>query len=73
MSTSANLADSPPPMSCGEAVAAVGAAAALALDAGPGRPLPSTIVDLTVAEPRLLRAGAVPWPDVLAVLVQSDA
>jgi L-threonylcarbamoyladenylate synthase len=72
ISTSANLAEAPPPMTCAEAVAAIGPAAALALDAGPGRPLPSTIVDLTADEPRLLRAGAIPWPEVLAVLVQSD-
>jgi L-threonylcarbamoyladenylate synthase len=73
VSTSANVAGSPPPMTCAQAVDGVGGSAALALDAGPGRPLASTIVDLTGEEPRLLRAGAVPWPDVLAVLVQSDA
>jgi len=46
----------------------VGAAAALALDAGPGRPTASTIVDLTGPVPRLVRSGAVPWPEVLAAL-----
>ena len=72
VSTSANLSGAPAPVSCVEAVAAVGGAAALALDAGPGTPLPSTVVDLTGAgEPRLLREGAVAWPDVLAVLLQS--
>jgi L-threonylcarbamoyladenylate synthase len=73
VSTSANLSDAPPPVTCADAVEAVGGAAALALDAGPGRPVPSTVVDLTADEPRLLRAGAIAWPDVLAVLLQSNA
>jgi L-threonylcarbamoyladenylate synthase len=68
ISTSANLTGAPPPLTCAEAVAGVGRAAALALDAGPGRPAPSTIVDLTGPTPRLVRAGAVPWSDVLAAL-----
>jgi tRNA A37 threonylcarbamoyladenosine synthetase subunit TsaC/SUA5/YrdC len=55
-------------MTCEEAVAAVGGAAALALDAGPGRPLASTIVDLTGSPVRLVRSGAVAWADVLACL-----
>ena len=49
---------------CAEAVAQVGPAVALALDAGPGRPLPSTVVDLSGAEARLLRAGAIDWDQV---------
>src|SRR5204862_5432656 len=64
VSTSANRSGEPPPLTCAEALAEVGAAAVLALDAGPGRPLASTVVDLTVRPPRLLRAGAVPWEDV---------
>ena len=68
ISTSANLSGAPAPLTCAAAVAGVGAAAALALDAGPGRPTASTIVDLTGAAPRLVRAGAVPWSDVLAAL-----
>lgn len=68
VSTSANRAGAPPPRTCAEAVRSVGAAAALALDAGPGRPLSSTIVDLAGAEPRLLREGPVAWADVLDVL-----
>jgi tRNA A37 threonylcarbamoyladenosine synthetase subunit TsaC/SUA5/YrdC len=55
-------------MTCEEAVAGVGHAAALALDGGPGSPVASTIVDLTGGPPRLVRAGAVPWADVLAAL-----
>lgn len=68
ISTSANLSGAAAPVTCAEAVAGVGAAAALALDAGPGRPVASTIVDLTGEIPRLVRAGAVPWTDVLAAL-----
>ena len=68
VATSANLAGDRPPSTCSEAVAAVGEAAALALDAGPGGLLPSTLVDLTAEPARLLREGAVPWADVVAVL-----
>jgi len=68
ISTSANLAGAPSPVTCEEAVAGVGHAAALALDAGPGRPVASTIVDLTGHPARLVRSGAVPWAEVLASL-----
>jgi L-threonylcarbamoyladenylate synthase len=68
VATSANLAGGPPPSTCADALAAVGEAAALAIDAGPGGRLPSTLVDLTRDPPQLLRAGAVPWEDVAAVL-----
>jgi len=68
ISTSANLSGGESPLTCAAAVAAVGRAAALALDAGAGRPVASTIVDLTGPAPRLVRAGAVPWADVVASL-----
>jgi tRNA threonylcarbamoyl adenosine modification protein (Sua5/YciO/YrdC/YwlC family) len=68
VSTSANRGGEEPPRTCAEALAGVGAWAALALDAGPGGALPSTIVDLVGPEPRLLRAGVVPWADVLRAL-----
>jgi L-threonylcarbamoyladenylate synthase len=68
VATSANRSGEPAPTTCAEAVRQVGPAALLALDAGPGRPVASTIVDLSVPEPRLLRAGAVPWEDVHRVL-----
>jgi len=68
ISTSANRAGAPPPSTCAEAVAGVGTAAALALDAGPGSRVASTIVDLTGTPPRLVRSGAVAWADVLASL-----
>ncbi|MBI3932365.1 MAG: threonylcarbamoyl-AMP synthase [Acidobacteria bacterium] len=69
VSTSANRSGGPAPLTCAEAVAAVGEAAGLALDAGPGRPQGSTIVDVATQPPRLLRAGAIPWRDVQAVLL----
>lgn len=68
VATSANLAGGEAPSGCAEAIAAVGALAALALDAGPGGRVPSTLVDLTQASPRLLREGALAWADVAAVL-----
>jgi L-threonylcarbamoyladenylate synthase len=66
VSTSANRAGGKGPETCQEAVTSVGDHALLALDGGPGRGVPSTIVDASGLEPRLLRAGAVGWEDVLA-------
>jgi L-threonylcarbamoyladenylate synthase len=68
ISTSANRTGARAPRTCAEAVEGVGAEAALALDAGPGGTLASTIVDLASAAPALLRAGAVAWEEVIAVL-----
>lgn len=68
ISTSANRSGEAPPASCSEAVRAVGAAATLALDGGPGRPWSSTIVDLTRDPPALARAGPVAWADVADAL-----
>lgn len=68
ISTSANRSGKRPPLQCSEAVEAVGDAAALALDAGPGRAQPSTIVDVSVLPPRLVRAGALDWAQIRQVL-----
>lgn len=68
VSTSANRAGGSPPVTCADALEAVGAAAALALDAGRGQAVTSTIVDLTVTPPQLLRAGAVAWDEIEGVL-----
>jgi len=68
ISTSANRSGAPPPVTCAEAVRGVGSSAALALDAGPGKPAGSTIVDLGVEPPALRRAGPVSWQDVVAAL-----
>jgi L-threonylcarbamoyladenylate synthase len=67
ISTSANRSGAPPPLTCQEAVAQVGGAARLALDAGPGQPAPSTIVELRGGEALLIREGAVAWAEVQAV------
>jgi L-threonylcarbamoyladenylate synthase len=72
IATSANRSGEAAPSHCAEAVAAVGAWAALALDGGPGRPVSSTLVDLTGDRPRLLRAGAIEWKDVLATVGASS-
>jgi L-threonylcarbamoyladenylate synthase len=72
IATSANRAGAPPPRLCGDAVAAVGAFAALALDGGPGGYSASTLVDLAGRSPRLLREGAVAWKDVLATVEASS-
>jgi L-threonylcarbamoyladenylate synthase len=68
VSTSANRSGLPPPLTCPEAVRQVGEAVALALDGGLGTAAPSTIVDVTGAQPRLLRAGAVDWDQARRVL-----
>jgi len=68
VSTSANLSGAPAALDCAAALASVGAAAVLALDAGPLASQPSTIVDLGAGEARLVREGAVPWDEILAAL-----
>lgn len=70
--TSANISGQPTPYSVAEVIAQMGKdlhGVALVLDAGP---LPvrelSTIVDLTVSPPRLLREGKIKWADVLQAI-----
>jgi len=59
--TSANLAGGPPAITPAEVEKTFGEGLALILDGGPTPGgLPSTLVDLTVSPPRLLRPGA--WP-----------
>jgi L-threonylcarbamoyladenylate synthase len=58
--SSANLSGAQPATTAGEAEAQLGEAVAVYLDGGPcSANVPSTIVDLTGAVPRLLRAGVV--------------
>jgi len=68
VSTSANRSGHAAAQSCTAALAEVGPFATLAVDGGVGRSLPSTIVDMTVPEPRLLRAGALAWAEISAAL-----
>ena len=64
--TSANRSGEPPTADPVVVEQTLGALVDLLLDAGltPGGP-PSTIVDVTEPEPRLVRAGATPWDAVL--------
>jgi L-threonylcarbamoyladenylate synthase len=66
--SAANRAGQPAPTTAAEAAAALGDAVALVLDDGPRQPAThSTIVDLTRREPVVLRPGALPGDEVLAV------
>lgn len=58
--TSANLHGQPPAHSAAEVVAQLGDEL-LVIDGGECRGAPSTVVDATAPELRLLRQGAVPW------------
>jgi L-threonylcarbamoyladenylate synthase len=67
--TSANLSGEPPTASVAVVLAALGDRVDYVVDAGDAPGLaPSTIVDVRTAEPRLVRAGAVPWKRVLESL-----
>lgn len=68
VSTSANVSGQPPPLFCAEAVSGVGHAADLALDAGPGQPVPSTVLDVSGPAPVRVREGAVSWDRILRIL-----
>jgi L-threonylcarbamoyladenylate synthase len=63
---SANPTGAPPPVQAAEVAAAFPRGLALILDGGetPGE-APSTVVDLTVDPPRLLRQGAIAWSTLL--------
>jgi L-threonylcarbamoyladenylate synthase len=65
--TSANLHGGADPQTAAQVIAQLGGALPLVIDgeATPG-PIPSTIVDCTGPEPRLLRQGALPWERVRA-------
>jgi len=68
-STSANKSGEPATRDPGEIRRTLGGELDALIDAGlsPGGP-PSTIVDASGREPRLVRAGAVPWTRVLECL-----
>jgi L-threonylcarbamoyladenylate synthase len=64
--TSANLHGGPDPRTAAEVLVQIGGALALVIDGGPTPgALPSTIVDCTGAQPRLLRAGALAWSRIV--------
>lgn len=56
-----------PPCTTAKAVAEALPGVALVLDAGTCGGAPSTVVDSTGEQPKLLREGAIAWADVLAV------
>ncbi|MFN2504716.1 MAG: L-threonylcarbamoyladenylate synthase [Acidimicrobiales bacterium] len=66
--TSANVHGQPTCQTAAEVAEAFGPAVPVVLDGGPCRGSPSTVVDCTGLEPRLLREGRVPWQEVLAAL-----
>ena len=69
VATSANPSGQAASFDPEEVAASLGSAIDMLLDGGrtPGGP-PSTIVDATGAEPRLVRAGAVRWEDIQTCL-----
>ena len=66
--SSANRSGEPAPATVDQARAQLGESVSVYLDGGPcGDAVPSTIVDLTAATPRVLRAGVVSLDDLRAV------
>jgi L-threonylcarbamoyladenylate synthase len=64
--TSANVAGGPDPRSVGEIPLELRERVAAIVDAGPLPGNPSTVLDFTAAEPRVVRAGAAPANEALA-------
>lgn len=68
LATSANLHGGPDPRRLADVPAEIRAACAAELDAGELPGIPSTVIDLSGDEPRILREGAVPAAEALARL-----
>jgi L-threonylcarbamoyladenylate synthase len=69
VATSANLTGSEPPVTAAVAVSAVGASVAVVLDSGPcDIGVASTVVDLTVRPPRILRLGSIGREEIASVI-----
>lgn len=65
--TSANKTGGKPPQTADEAIEALGDVLEIAIDAGKTRGgEPSTMVDVRGKKPILLRAGAIPWEEIMA-------
>jgi L-threonylcarbamoyladenylate synthase len=65
-SSSANLAGQRPPVDADQVIAGLGDRVDVVLDGGPCRiGQPSTILDLSGAEPRILRQGAIPASELI--------
>jgi len=69
VATSANRSGGPPPSTAEEAMEALGEVVSLILDGGPTTGgTASTVIDLTVEPPRLIRSGAVPRSAIESIL-----
>lgn len=66
MATSANLAGGPDPKHADEVPEAIRTGCAAVIDGGELPGTPSTVIDLTGEEPRVLREGAVPADEVFS-------
>jgi tRNA threonylcarbamoyl adenosine modification protein (Sua5/YciO/YrdC/YwlC family) len=66
--TSANLHGEPTLTTAADVEAALGGSVAAVLDGGPCTGEPSTVVDCTGEEPKCLREGRIPWPELEAAL-----
>jgi tRNA threonylcarbamoyl adenosine modification protein (Sua5/YciO/YrdC/YwlC family) len=66
--SSANLHGEPTPETAAHVAEMLGDAVAIVLDGGPCAGSPSTVVDCTGVEPKLLREGRIAWDDVLAAV-----
>ena len=67
--TSANLSGQPSPVTAGDVETQLAGRVAIILDGGPcPGGVPSTIVDLTGPEPRLLRPGPISLDEIIALL-----
>jgi tRNA threonylcarbamoyl adenosine modification protein (Sua5/YciO/YrdC/YwlC family) len=67
--SSANVSGQQPATTAAEARSQLGESVAVYLDGGPaGDPVPSSIIDMTGEEPRLLREGAVSRAEIVEVL-----
>jgi L-threonylcarbamoyladenylate synthase len=71
--TSANLSGAPDPRTAQDVLAQLDGRVELVLDGGatPGG-IPSTVVDCTLAEPAILRKGAISTEDILEVLKTTE-
>lgn len=66
--TSANIHGQPTLTTAAEVAEAFGDSISVVLDGGPCRGAPSTVVDCTGQEPKLLRQGRLPWEEVTRLL-----
>jgi L-threonylcarbamoyladenylate synthase len=65
--TSANLHGQPTATTAGEVARLFGPAVPVVLDGGTCAGSPSTVVDCTGEEPKLLREGRIPWSEITAL------